>query len=181
MPAFVCDAVADQERCIADGQPPQPLINPPPLRCVPSGVHPLPFHLVNVALHAAASALVAVLASKLFSRLEEWTERGGGGGGGAANDAATNGSREGDSAAVSPPAAAAAGVSADGLRQRRGGAAPGGAAKAEGSAAQQRPGGGGGDRPPGVWEMEGSWRVRVQSLLTGVLFAVHPIHTEVTA
>lgn len=146
---------------------------------LPEGLHPLPFHLVSVLLHAAVSCLVALLSSHLLARLEECTRSDGGGGGGSGGEATAAGSEQ------QAPLAAA------GLRRRR----PVGesvAGNADPSPSQQ---------PPLSQQhqqqqphpalqlplfgcslrLAAGRRARLEALLAGLLFALHPVHTEAVA
>jgi hypothetical protein len=148
-----------------------------------------------VALHSLVSGLVAVLCSRLLARLEAMTahcgrdEHGGQplaspvaepqAAAAAGKDVAAG---DGASAAAAAPAAGAA--SGAGVRQRRGAGGGGGGQAAQQALDAALLKGAGRGGPPGAgagvtWGLAGSWRTQVQAALAGLLFALHPVHTEV--
>ncbi|KAF8071070.1 Tmtc4 [Scenedesmus sp. PABB004] len=117
----------------------------------PPGLHPFPFHVLSVALHAAASVLVLVLADHLFAKLELAT---GAAGCSASSDGSVNASASAAAAAAAELAHAPGGPVARWLMWRW----------------QPRP-----------WLAPATCRGRQQALVAALLFALHPIHTEAVA
>lgn len=181
--------------------------------CLSPGLHPLPFHVVNAALHAVVTGLVIILASRLLARVEQMTNpavvthpsclphgspNGNGSfdsGGPLAGQAGGDGAAAVDGGSAHKAAAGAAAAQGEagfGPRQRKG------AEKAQPTAAstqqQQQPQETEKEKEKGersracvsskvetsgILSLVGSWRVRVQAGLAGLLFALHPVHTEV--
>jgi Flp pilus assembly protein TadB len=121
-----------------------------------AGLHPFPFHVLAVVLHALVSALVFALAQQLFAVLEQQQR--------SATKRTSSGGGAGTAAAVATlPGGSAWTADADSApcQQQQ----------------QQQP-------QEGLW-LGLTWRVpasstyRASACVAALLFALHPIHTEV--
>lgn len=114
-----------------------------------AGLHPFPFHVLSVAMHALASMLVLALCQHMFALLEAICRQ---------------------PTAQSVPAPSTDQHSSPSSCPER----PGVTSRAwwrQLLMVQQQP------RP---WQVPCSTQYRAQALLAGLLFALHPIHTEVS-
>ncbi len=162
--------------CLPDayGSPSKLLLS---LTC--AGLHPLPYHAANVLLHASASILVLMLAKQLFSRLEQLRTREACA---PAFDASIRSAKMAAAAAASATTGTTPGIeAAQALRRRRPlqagttGTSNGVTERcADASSAEAM-----------EVDTEHLSRVQLQALLqafiASLLFALHPIHTEVSA
>lgn len=104
-----------------------------------AGLHPFPFHILCVVMHAMASMLVLGLCQHLFAVLEDSTTLT-------------------DSSSIQQGTSAQqCAVPSKGLLQQL-------------LMWQQQ---------PQWWRTPGSFKYRAQALLAGLMFALHPVHTEV--
>jgi hypothetical protein len=113
-----------------------------------AGLHPFPFHVLCVAMHAIASMLVLGLCQRLFGVLEESCR----------------------------PASL---PDAEGLTHR--------SSSSSASSGTGKPCSQGlwrqlimWQQQPQLWRLPSSSKYRAQALLAGFMFALHPIHTEVS-
>jgi hypothetical protein len=118
------------------------------------GLHAFPFHVLSVLLHAVVSLLVLALAQHLFAKLEVAA--------GWANSQADSNSN---------PAAATA--PAEGLHSSYGSSSSTGSSSVISRLLMWQ-------QQPELWLQPVTWAGQVQALAAAALFALHPVHTEVS-
>lgn len=151
-----------------------------------AGLHPFPYHVANVSLHAMVSLFVLMLANYLYNKLEQLTM---------ADSrqqhrkSATSDCKERSSSTTKQIESSSDAVSQQSRTsttlKRRKGTQQASIGAGQGHKAmppelqtlspwlmwQQQ---------PSCWQLQGSSKVKVQAVLAALLFALHPIHTEVS-